>query len=716
MKKLLLGIGVLLALVVIAALVVPMLIPASVYEEQIEKRASETLGRQVTIEGAPAITVFPTRAKVQGLMVANAEGFDAPHLVAVDEADIGVKLIPLLSGRVEITQFILREPDIRLQANDRGSNWALGGAGDTTDTPDRDSDQDNSQTQKSINELSLGDVQIIDGQITYQGSDGKTWEASNADLKISLDSLDNTLGVDGTMDVQGQPSVVTFDFTTPRSYIETGRANMVLDMTVGDNQVDLGIALTDELTFDGNLDVDFPALRALFSLVGADLGTEKGFERLKLDGPVEGNSSRIAFGKDTKLEFDKISGSGEITIDVSGARPSITGTVNLGTLNLLPYLPAKNQNLTASRSGEANSFPEWSDEVMDFSALRSVDLGMTISTGEIVTPITTVGASDLTLTAKAGDVTANVTRTSLYGGAGSGTITLNAQGTPRIGVDFDLKKVDAGFAAQELAGITRLEGTGNVNITNLTARGQSQSELVRSLNGSIELDLDDGAIKGVNLGKIGRAALQTYDTLTSENGGFSGVNLPSLVGSFNDVVTQARGPAEETDFSSFLVKLNAANGVVTSEAMEIEGPYYRVTGNARVNLPQQNMQMTLLPAVEAEGSDVRRELPLPVLVSGTFNNPKVGVEWQSLARNVANDKIKDVLGRAGIDAAEGETLEDTLRNTAREELQRRLLGDQKTDEEGTEETKEKRPEDVLIEQGLGALFGSSKKKEDDGGQ
>ncbi|MEM9989598.1 MAG: AsmA family protein, partial [Pseudomonadota bacterium] len=101
-------------LVAAAVVVIPMIVPAEELEARVETAATNALGREVTIEGAPKISVFPTRVQVAGLKVANAEGFSAPHLLSVEAADIGVKLLPLIQGQVEITHFNLDAPDIRL--------------------------------------------------------------------------------------------------------------------------------------------------------------------------------------------------------------------------------------------------------------------------------------------------------------------------------------------------------------------------------------------------------------------------------------------------------------------------------------------------------------------------------------------------------------------------------------------------------------------------
>ncbi|WP_370337202.1 AsmA family protein [Parvularcula marina] len=712
MKKILIGLGALIALLVIAVLVIPMFLPASVYKDKIEAAASEALGREVRIGGATNVSIFPAHVTVTGLTVANAEGYEAEYFASVSEADIGVKLLPLLSKRVEITKFHLKEPIIRLEAGADGGNWIMGGAPAAEPTPE------STGGQGGLNDVHLGDVQLTDGEVTYKGTDGKVWTATDANLTLTLDSLSEPLGLKGTMVVQGEPSSVEASFTTPRRYAEEGAADMALNMTVGENKADMKLALTDELAFNGDLDIDFPALRSLFALAGAKLGTDQGFERLRLDGPVSGTTSRLAFGQGTELEFDDIKGTGNVTIDVSGARPNITGNLDLGTLNLIPYLPPEPEELAAVKSGDAKSFPAWSEEPMDFSALGAVDTDLSVKTDKVILPSLEIGESDLNMRARNGDVLVNVNQTSLYGGTGKGTVRMNVAGTPRIDMNMALSGVNAGTVAKEVAGITRLNGIGDISLTNLSASGRSQAELVRNLNGDISLDLNDGIIKGINLGKIGRSAMQTYDQLTGEGGG---LNAANALTAFDAIINQARGPAEETDFSDLLLGLTARNGVVTAQRLSLAGPYFEISGDGEVNLPNQTMRISLTPVISAEGTELRRALPVPIQVSGSFNQPKVGIDAQSIINRAVQDRLGGALGKAGVEVAPGQSVEDALRGRAEEELRNRLFGKDDegeaadetdgTSEEASSEAKPKSAEEELIETGLGALFGSKKKSE-----
>ncbi|NOX95939.1 MAG: AsmA-like C-terminal region-containing protein, partial [Alphaproteobacteria bacterium] len=96
------------------------------------------------------------------------------------------------------------------------------------------------------------------------------------------------------------------------------------------------------------------------------------------------------------------------------------------------------------------------------------------------------------------------------------------------------------------------------------ASGNSQEAIMSSLDGTGDFDLADGLIKGVNLGKLARAAAQLSE-------GFNPTALSSIVAT-------ARGPSETTDFSQFLSNFTIANGLVSIPAISLNGEYVTMTG------------------------------------------------------------------------------------------------------------------------------------------
>ena len=695
MKKLLIGLGVVALLLVLAVLLVPVFIPKEALEERIEAAASEAMGRQVTIDGAPDISVIPTVLTVRGLQVANADGFDAPYLLRVDTADIGVRLLPLLSGRVEVTRFDLAEPDINLEARPDGeANWVL--------TPPEPEDPD-----APLPDVRLGTVNIEGGRVSYDGGTGQTYAMTDVDAVIRAASLDDTLTAEGTMQLEGRPARFDASVTTPRSLAERQVADLTLTAAVGDNQVSMEGRLGEAMTFGGQLDVEANDLRGLMALGGAEPPEGPGFERLALSGQVSGNAERITFAEGTTLAFDDVEGMGNVTLDLTGDKPSASGRFETPRLDLRPYVPTEE---AAERDPDA-PFPPWSEAPIDFSALGAANADLSVSAGEIVLPTMRVGRSDARMALRDGRLAMTLERMALYDGTGAGTLTVTSGATPTLAAEFTLSDVAVQGLVRDLMGTERLMGTGDVRI-DVTTAGDSQAAFVRNLSGDVVTELGEGAIAGVNLGKVARSALALVDGV---RGG--GLNVATLAGSLAEATAAARAPGEATDFSKMLVDLSIDDGVVTTDAVRVTGPYFRVVGDGTVNLPNQTVRLILNPQVSSADGEPQRELLAPILVTGTFSDPKIGVDAAPLARAAAGEQVRSALGRIGIETEEGAGLEETVREGARQGLGRILGGGRETPADGEENADEANeeaasPRDELIERGLGAVFGGRRQAEE----
>lgn len=692
--KLLFGLAFLL---VVAAFALPMVLSGDWVKQKVETAASEATGRAVTIGDNPSISVFPPSIKVNALTVANADGFSAPYLLSVDQAELGVKLAPLFSKKVELTAFRLTNPDIRLQTNKAGkANWVLGGSAPAP------TDSDNGALP--VSDVSLGDVVISNGKIVFESGDGGVWNAENANLTMRLTSLDDATTLNGKMTLQGEPATVSATFDTPRSFLEAGAATLTLDATVGKNSAKTSLDITNPMSFSGNLDVDIPALRSLIALAGAKIETPNGFERARLRGEVSGDADTLAFKPGTELLFDDITGTGNITIELSGPRPKISGAFSSPKLDLTPYLPEPTQAKPSPGAG----FPAWSDDPMDFSALRTADFDLKLTADAIKLPTLDVGRSVVDVTGSAGRVVATLKESALYGGTGSGTVTLDARAgrAVRIVPDVTLTGINVGDFADAFAGVDRLVGKGDLRI-DLATSGRSQAEWVNNLDGDVTLAVDKGALKGINLGKIARGTYDAYQSLRE-----GGINSATVLSTLSTLTTSARGPAETTDFSSMDVGLDLTKGAAVSRRINISGPYFAITGDANINLGRQEMRMTLTPSVSAVEGEGKVTMPVPILVSGTFSQPKIGLDTGPLIRNAATKGVSDVLKKQGIDVPDGAgSVEDVLKGAANKELGK-LLGTKKDGKddaapEGDEEAAAPDPTDQLIQLGVGALLGGN---------
>lgn len=121
MKKLLVIIGALVALVIVALLIAPMVIPVDTYKKELLAQVEKATGREARIEGDFGISLFPTVKFTAGkFSLANVKGGKAATMVSLEQLNVQVAVLPLLGGNVVIDSFVLDKPVINLEVDRQG--------------------------------------------------------------------------------------------------------------------------------------------------------------------------------------------------------------------------------------------------------------------------------------------------------------------------------------------------------------------------------------------------------------------------------------------------------------------------------------------------------------------------------------------------------------------------------------------------------------------
>ena len=127
MKKLFIGIAAVFLILIVAICALPFLVPASTYGNVAETRLEAMLGRDVTLESDPKVTIFPRLgARIDNVEIANAEGFDDPYFAKAGSLSIAVKWLPLFSRKVEIASLRFADAEVLLQQKSATeNNWTF---------------------------------------------------------------------------------------------------------------------------------------------------------------------------------------------------------------------------------------------------------------------------------------------------------------------------------------------------------------------------------------------------------------------------------------------------------------------------------------------------------------------------------------------------------------------------------------------------------------
>jgi AsmA protein len=120
-----LGLGALVALVVLGVLVVVWLVDPNSFKSNIEAAVRDNTGREFTLTGDIELKFFPWLALRTGEgSFGNAPGFGPDPMVTWKSAQLGVKLVPLLGGKLIADRVVLDGADLRLVRRADGvGNW-----------------------------------------------------------------------------------------------------------------------------------------------------------------------------------------------------------------------------------------------------------------------------------------------------------------------------------------------------------------------------------------------------------------------------------------------------------------------------------------------------------------------------------------------------------------------------------------------------------------
>ncbi len=673
MRALLITVLVIGGLIIGGLLIAPSFIPQEWYREPIISAIEEETGREVTIDGDIGLSFFPQfNFQMEGVSIANAEGAKHPIMASMKTLDIGVDVFRLTQNEIVITRFVLEEPVIHAEIDKNGkSNFDFGGEGAVETSPPAEQDEDTSspdgsQEEFQVGSISLGDIRLTNGLVTYTNHQTKEeYEASDINASVSLPSYDGPFSVDGSLAWLGENIAANISVGNLKSLIDG--AETTISTRINSDLITQsfdGNAMGDSLqSIVGKAALDIPSLRKLSAWLGSPMPAGHGFGPVTIKGDLTARDQRLLF-KNADVRFDDIKATGGLTLILDGDVPYVSGRMDAETLNLNPYLggstgepaPTGQSNGggsgTSPSTGQSGSAPAnspssgtgWSDEPIDLAGLKSLNANLKLTAKQVLFGGVKLNNSNLDLKISGGLLTADLANIALYKGSGSAKLIADGRGrTPKISQTFSLDAIDLLPLFRDAGDLDRIEGTGNMAL-NITMSGRSQKQMMQNLNGTGSVNFLDGAIRGINLADMVR-------------------NIQSAFGGLQNTGVQ------KTDFAELSGKFNIRNGVLSNSDLLLLNPLLRLTGRGSIDIPNRTLNYRFVPKAVStiEGQGGTRDvtgISVPVIVSGSWDNPKFAPDLAAVIGGVlgggqGNDSeepadpvetlLKGVLGLPGND-------------------------------------------------------------------
>lgn len=608
MKKLLIVVGAVVVVLILVLVLAPFFISADTFKGQLLSRVEDATGRHMTIAGPLSLSFFPNvKVEATGVTLANAPGAQTAAMAQIKQVDIAVRLIPLLSGQVEVERLSLVSPQIALEIDAQGRpSWSFAELGATLPAPAPGIAPPKNPSMMGLAALSrlrVKDVSIENGDIVFlDRRTNQHYELQQVTLTVSAPSLDAPAAIDGSAMWRGQK--VTFSLKLDRTgalMAAGGKTKLAASLTATPITAKLdGTVANDNaaLAFDGKVDLSVPSVRDLVAWSGLTIDLPKqGFGALAVSGAVHLGNGIAKFASGS-FSLDGIKATGALTLDASGAKPGITGEVAAGMLDFNPYL--------------GPSTPGWSSDTFDSAILREVDAELTVDAAGAKYRKISIGKSAAVVHLKDGKLTLNLSDIAMYRGNGKGAVTVDATGNvAAMTIEGSMSGVDLGPLLRDTGGGGSVNGSGSFTISAM-AHGNSQRDMIGTLNGKTSFSVSGGSLSGVDLGGM------LKNTTSSFSGGGGGTTIQRASGDFT-----------------------IRAGIMTNRNLSVSTSSVDATGSGTVNLPARSLNFRIEPKL------IAGIVTVPVIVSGPWDHISYTPDVAGIAKGIVTAPVNAVGDAAG---------------------------------------------------------------------
>lgn len=700
LKIFLLVIGSLLLLLVATAVALPLLFDPNDYRGQIASEVKKATGRDFSL-GRIGLRVFPwVKVRVEDAVLGNATGFGQEPFAAVGELDVGIKLLPLLLDRqLEISTVTLRGLRLNLGRDAQGkTNWddlAQPAEGKAPPAPaPKAADTTPGLPFASLN---VEGVRIEDAAIDFHDrAAGNRYQVEQFSLRTGALAIGQPFDLQTrflariqepalNLDVDLQ-SGVALDLDAQRHALR----GLKLVVKANGKQLLAGQDLDTTLTLSGDLAADLAAgtaqlaglaLNAAGVDIGADLAVSGiGSEQLQVQGPLQiarfnpkqllktlgqeapatadpqaltGLALQARLGAtpgsvkldDLRIQLDQTIASG--TLDVRDfASQAVQFALKVDQFDADRYLPPKSEKAPAAGGSAGGSTPI-NELPLPNAVLDALNVEGTLDIAQLKLSGLTLSDARVRLAGGKGEVKRQEIAARLYGGS----ITLNNRFTPgqrntgSYALSTELKALEAAGFLRDLLGKDYVSGLANVRL-DLSGGGATVGDLRRALGGEAGFKVENGAIRGFNLGQSLRKA------------------QAALAGNLN----YSEDAPRQTEFGNFAGTARIAQGVLRTETLTGASPQFRLSGSGEIDLFKETINFLAKPTVLDTGStgskglEQLRGLAIPIQLTGNLFDPKVRINLQ----DVLKAQARDAAG-ARLDA-EKEKAKDQVREKIEEKI------------------------------------------------
>ena len=604
MGKLLKFLGGLVFLIIAVGVIAPLVIDPNDYREQIQTIVKEKTGRDLAINGDLSFSVFPWLGiGINQVSLSNAKGFKAKNFAVIEEANVKVKLLPLLSKKVEISTIVLKGMELNLAKNKAGkTNWEdMLQADAGADSADANA-ADESTSGAGLGALAIGGIKIEGANVNWDDA-GKNEHYSIIDLDLTTEALS-----------LNNPTAIVLAFTVDSSKPKaTVRLKLQGDLLINTalNKFDfqnmtLAIDAAGEPVPGGAMRVD------IASHLVADLA---------------GSGSLILDPLTIKFDDSTLSGNALVK---NFDKPAVKFDLTIDSINVDRYLPQSSADTqsASAKSGGASIPPPAATAMIPVQTIRDLNIDGIFKINSLVINGLKAEQASVKILAKNGVLKTEQGVKKFYNGSYAGKTTVDArQNIPKIIVKEQATGINIEPLLVDLLGESSLSGVANIKV-DLTMRGNNIAAFKRRLNGTANFSFLDGAVTGIDVGALMKQA--------------QAVLKGDLSAAF------VKGGDNKTTFAKMSGSAQITNGLLNNNDLLVVSPLINIKGAGTANLVTEKLDYQLglqrtKATTDREKADTKdlKNVLIPVNISGTFAAPKVRLDVKAIVLATQKEKIEE---------------------------------------------------------------------------
>ena len=682
-----------LALLLIAAVfILPFVIDPNDFKPELAAIVKDKTGRELVLDGELKLSLFPWLGVSTGkIALSNAQGFQDRPFATIEEGDIKVLLLPLLSKRIEVSRIVLKGLVLNLAKNKEGiANWAdLSDSGPMPSVPTGNvgkQDQQPASAAAATLAFSIGGIAVENARINWD--DLKTEqhiEIKDFNLNTDKFTFDEPVGIAVSLLALDTKTAKTVKLNTELSVNErldtfalhhsdlqittSGERVPGKSLTVALTVVYAAIDMNQQTTkiyglqlksgdmmvsaeITGSSIKDKPSFQGPVTI--APFNPAKAMQQLAIALPVmqDANAlSKLSVNFDLAattdsadlqnlrmtLDDSQIKGS----VGIKGySQPAISFNADIDALDVDRYLPPveKASKPIASPAvllaAGASAVP--------VETLRKLNVEGAVALGKLKVNGLTMQDIRINLNTKNGVATTQQSAKQFYQGSYSGNLSVDTRGgKPALTVSEKINHVQIEPLLKAYQGEARMSGIVNAS-AQLQGQGRKTDELKASLNGQLSFLFKDSVIKGFNLQKIidqGKALIK-------------GSALPT------------DNKNDQTLFSEMSGTATITNGLIQNNDLVAKSSQLHVDGKGNINLNSEALDYKIdakLLNADATATEADRvKGAVAINIAGTLSKPSYTIDIASLLTDKNKAKIEKLIDK--LDKKLGPGVGDLLKN------------------------------------------------------